>query len=148
MGYCMRQTNSQFYSKNEFHNEAVLRVIADTIEQHERGAGYPWVNPQRVVEAKDLAEILKAWRYQPKLDAQGNITGVEFTGEKSGACHELFKMIAPAVQSGSFIEMLGEDGAKWRWVFDGTTCEEIQAMVNWPTPGEQSLVGLPGQNVA
>lgn len=139
MGYCMRQTNSQFYSKKEFHNEAVLRVIADTIEQHKRGAGYPWVNPQQVVDARNLAEILRAWRYQTMLDAEGNITAIEFIGEKSGACLELFKMIAPAVQPDSFIEMLGEDGAKWRWVFDGSTCEEIQAVMNWPTQGAQPM---------
>lgn len=34
-------------------------------------------------------------------------------------------------EPGSYIEMRGEDGALWRWVFDGKTCKEITAKITW-----------------
>ena len=39
--------------------------------------------------------------------------------------------IAPYVEAGSYIEMYGEDGDKWRYVFDGKTVKEVYPKVEW-----------------
>lgn len=49
---------------------------------------------------------------------------MDFTGEKYGDDTLLFKAIAPFVLKHSFIVMVGEDGAKWSWDFDGKNCKE------------------------
>jgi len=60
------------------------------------------------------------------------ITGIYFNGEKfDGTEHEMFNSIAPFVEAGSYIEMLGEGGEIWRWVFDGETCEEKAATITF-----------------
>ena len=55
--------------------------------------------------------------YDFQLDTDGNITELEFIGEKLGNDFEMFQSIAPYVQDGSYIWMIGEDGSQWRWVF-------------------------------
>ena len=62
---------------------------------------------------------------------RGNVTGISFHGDKMGEDYQMFQSIAPYVRSGSFIEMIGEDGEQWRWVFKDGKCREIIAKVSW-----------------
>jgi hypothetical protein len=61
----------------------------------------------------------------------GDITGLEFTGEKYGDCPLLFTTLAPYIEAGSVIEYHGEDGDKWRYVFDGKTIKVTKPKVVW-----------------
>lgn len=86
------------------------------------------------VEAQHTGIVLaktKEWAYDFELDETGNVTGIEFLGEKVGEDYWMFQSIAPYVKDGSFIEMLGEDGEQWRWVFKDGNCREITAKVSW-----------------
>ena len=74
--------------------------------------------------------------YNFKLNAEGDITAIEFQGEKLRDDYEMFQKIAPFVRDGSFLEMMGEDGALWRWVFRNGRCQEVNAIVSWPDEGE------------
>src|SRR5690606_21320852 len=65
----------------------------------------------------DVAYALDAWRWVPEREATGDIVGLRFRGERLGDDRVLFEAIAPFVEPGSFIEMVGEDGAIWRWTF-------------------------------
>ena len=69
--------------------------------------------------------------YDFHLDPDGNITELKFKGEKLGDDLEMFRSIAPYVQDGSYIWMMGEDGSQWRWVFQSGVCKEITAKVEW-----------------
>jgi hypothetical protein len=60
-----------------------------------------------------------------------NVIGISFMGEGYSNDIEMFNILAPFVEEGSFIEMSGEDGSIWRWVFDGQTCQEKQPEVKW-----------------
>lgn len=70
--------------------------------------------------------------YDFQLDSDGNITDVEFIGEKLGNDFTVFQAIAPYVQDGSYIWMVGEDGSQWRWIFQSGICKEVKAKVEWP----------------
>lgn len=70
--------------------------------------------------------------YYFTLDPEGNITDIEFHGEKLYEDFSLFQSLAPYVKDGSYIEMMGEDGEQWRWVFANGKCREIKATVTWP----------------
>lgn len=71
--------------------------------------------------------------YIAELDDDGNIVGLDFAGDKLAYDEDkMFEQIAPYVESDSFIEMLGEDGTRWRQVFKDGKCREIKASVAWP----------------
>jgi len=60
------------------------------------------------------------------------VTGISFEGESQDGSEEaMFQSIAPFVEADSYIEMQGEAGEIWRWVFDGTTCVEKVANLNF-----------------
>ena len=52
------------------------------------------------------------------------------SGEKIGNDFDVFRLIAPYINDG-YIEILGEDGAKWRWIFKDGICSEIYPNVEW-----------------
>ena len=87
------------------------------------------------VKTENTARILSKmtrFGYEPEMDDDGNIVGVEFVGEKISYSEDtMFDAIAPYVEDGSFIEMTGEDGCMWRWVFKNGTCKEQRATITW-----------------
>lgn len=48
----------------------------------------------------------------------------DFCGEKLGDDIDIFEILAPYIHKG-YIEMQGEDGDSWRWIFDGDKVNEI-----------------------
>jgi hypothetical protein len=130
----MRKKDSDFGIKAEDKPRALelargllgQETITDASGRH-----FSWVNRRSMEGAASIEEMLREWRWEPVLDLDGNITDLYFEGEKLGDDLTLWQAIAPAVVKGSFLEMMGEDGALWRWKFDGTTCEEQSAKVSW-----------------
>jgi len=80
---------------------------------------------------QSLSDVLDCWSYQATLDAKGNIVGLEFLGEKLLEQPILWDAVAPLVREGSYLEMLGEDGARWRWVFKDEKMVEVFATISW-----------------
>ena len=75
---------------------------------------------------------LENYGYVPITDNDGNVTDLDFAGDKLAYDEdEMFEKIAPYVDDGSFIEMSGEDGAQWRWVFSGGKVREVKAKIIW-----------------
>ena len=86
------------------------------------------------VSTENVGRFLSVlWRYpyDYTFDVDGNITEIEYVGEKLGRDFELFQKVAPFVRDGSFIEMYGEDGERWRWIFKNGKCREVTAKVTW-----------------
>lgn len=74
----------------------------------------------------------KNWPYRFALNDEGEITDIEFIGEKFCEDFTFFHSIASYVQDGSYVEMVGEDGTQWRWIFHNGICREVKAAVSWP----------------
>ena len=70
--------------------------------------------------------------YNYELNADGDIVAIQFHGETLRDDFEMFQKIAPFVRSGSFLEMAGEDGAQWRWIFKDGICHQVNAIISWP----------------
>lgn len=120
MGYCIEQTDSSFTIKKENWDDAFKAVKFQLAVKTYQWVGTDWFNGLR-----DIYSILEFWGYQPEFNQDtGDITGINFDRDKLGDEFELFKVIAPFVEAGSFIEMVGEDHISWRWNFNGTTCTE------------------------
>jgi hypothetical protein len=122
MGYCMQQVDGSFFIASADAHKAVKAM-------QELGKERKWDFEFDKLDC--LPDILNEWCWELDVAESGNIRGIQFTGEKSRDELDMFKAIAPFVKAGSFIEMRGEDGCMWRYVFDGTTCNEVYAKVSW-----------------
>jgi hypothetical protein len=124
MGYYMSQRDNSFFLPKEKQQEA-LQAIKIAAESKPRIFG------ACTSQFQTLQEALESWCWKPQFDKKGNIEAISFEGQKSGYELELFQAIAPFVKAGSFIEMSGEDGAIWRYQFDGTICFENYPKIIW-----------------
>lgn len=135
MGYYMNQEETNFFIPKEYHGLMLqkiksLMVDTDAMRGGSWGGGgvvekwYSWVHTQTVLEAVTVQDALKAWRWEPDLNEEGDIVYLSFIGEKSGQDDVILNAIAPYVKEGSYISMRGEDGALWQWFFDGKELKE------------------------
>jgi len=141
MGYCMDQTEAKFSIKRENHIPALNALKVLMTKDSLKGGGssgpsgrtrhFSFCNGADVDGWANLAQAMEEMRWEPKLDSEYNIVGIEFCGEKMGDDNHIFKAIAEFVEDGSFIQMRGEDGDQWRWKFSGGKCEEEHANVSW-----------------
>jgi len=134
MGYCMHLEATQFHLPKK-HFKAALKAIQglagkETIRDG-GGRHFSWVDSAEFINATTLEAALEAWRWHPELDEKGDIVDLQFEGEKSGDDEILFGAIAPFVKEGSYIQMMGEDGHRWRWKFNGKACTEVNSTVVW-----------------
>lgn len=86
------------------------------------------------VSSENVGKVMAAARHYPyefEFDNEGNITDIDFVGDKLAGDKAMFQKIAPLVRDGSVIEMEGEDGAQWKWVFKDGKCKEIKATLVW-----------------
>lgn len=128
----MEQEYAEFSIKSENFCKtlAAIKALAgrETIRDS-TGMHFSWVDTEKFLQAKTLSEAMMAWRWD--VHTEDGVIGIEFMGEKLGDDLVLFKAIAPFVESGSYIEMRGEDGALWRWVFEDGQVKEKVATVTW-----------------
>lgn len=85
-------------------------------------------------KTKILHELTILWRWRLVFDGMtGDVNKIEFESSdgKLGDEDILFNTIAPFVGEGSYIEMVGEDGEMWRWVFDGNTMKHVKPIITW-----------------
>lgn len=73
---------------------------------------------------------LCAGRWMFELDEKNNVVEINFDGEKGRDDDEL-KPLAPYVKDGSYVEMMGEDGARWRWIFKNGKIITKDAKISW-----------------
>ena len=127
MGYSMHLDHAGFDLDMAHERDMVLaaRALAD---QHDH---IRWVDKAELREATTIKEVFSAFGWRIRIDIDRAVRDVLFEGEKLGDEDLFFGAIAPWVASGSYIEMVGEDGDRWRWVFDGVTVKQVQPKVSW-----------------
>ena len=143
MGYYMENREAHFVIKAK-NVPAALEAIRSLAKQTHKGSGgswsggkvlsknFAWVNTEEIANAKNIQEAFETWRWTVDLnDETGDVCSIYFDGEKMGDEDHLFNAVAPYVESGCYIEMSGEDGAIWRWSFDGGECHTIDASMDW-----------------
>ena len=157
MGYLIDQIDSNVHIGAEHLDEAMkeakLLITPDAKEKNGAGGStwrgknipiekhYAWVNEERALNAKTFKEVTEAFRWDTEEDKEGNVIHFSFTGQKYGGDELVFlNTIAPYVKKDSYIEMRGEEGELWKWYFDGETCKEHHAIVQYPTLEEGDIL--------
>lgn len=133
MGYYMNQTDGKFFIKKENINKVIKAIQGlhgkESIEDSS-GRHFSWVDHD-FYKKDNISDIFICWRWEVGFDEDGNVNSVTFQGEKLGDDGVLFKKIAPYVQDGSYIEMVGEDNMMWRWIFQDGRVFEKYPEVKW-----------------
>lgn len=90
-----------------------------------------WASLKRILNLDTLEEMFDEFGFYMYLNESNDTYKIEFSREKLDEFEEeLFKCIAPYVNDG-YLEYLGEDGEKWRYVFKDGVCKEIYPRVEW-----------------
>lgn len=148
MGYNMSQVDAHFYieyknkkpallaAKRLFHPD-MLNKFGKAGEYHNGKkieSCYSWVDTGEANYVSTIEGMLEAWGWKATNNDELNIVDIEFQREKIGQEHLLFRSIAEFVKPGSYIEMEGEDNAKWRWIFKNNDCKEVfaETITRWP----------------
>lgn len=123
MGYCIDSVKSKFEIKKENKEKALLALkgLAAKVQR------LMWIDTDVITESEYLEEALDECGWELQHDGDCEIIGIEFQREKLGDEDQIFAAIAPFVENESFIEMRGEDGDCWRWIFKNGECKEVHA---------------------
>ena len=131
MGYCVTQESCRNFLIKKSNKGKVLQAIKDLAGKETiadaSGRHFSWVDPN-YEKAKTLGDAFSKWRWQIETNKVGDVINLQFEGEKLGDDYVLMCAIAPFVTSGD-IEMRGEDGFMWRWVFKDKKCHELLGRV-------------------
>ncbi len=138
MGYYMHIQDQEFLLKEE-NKEKALAAIKRLSPEHGSGGSrhenrYSWVNTERYMKAETLEQAMEAWRWSSYVDDgidDGDIDNLEFLGEKLGDDRVLFAALAPFVEEGSHVTMMGGDMDVWRWFFTDGKCFTQYALLNF-----------------
>jgi len=140
MGYYMEQTDSYFIIKKENFDaclEAIKGLYQKYVKNEVNGSWVDWHEFEK--EDITLEEAFEAWRWRLRFATEyewanteeDNVFDIVFEGEKRGDDDIFFNTISPFVEDGSYIQMSGECGAMWRWVFCDGICKEIEPQITW-----------------
>lgn len=80
-----------------------------------RGEWFSFTDPDEIRAATTLADMMAAFRWPVHEDADGNIDGIEFSGQKLGDDRQVFDALAPFIEDGSFIEIDGDVFIRWEF---------------------------------
>lgn len=129
MGYCTELSDSTISITKE-NAKNIMNNLKDYIEKV--NPDWRWVSNKYLIDAieeEEFESVMEEVRYAVYL--VDDLYKIDYlAGEKLGDDFEIFKIIAPFVNDG-YIEMIGEDGSKWRWVFENGECNEIYPSVEW-----------------
>ena len=140
MGYNISLIDSRFRIE-ESNLKPALVALQNTVVARTEPLYYS--NAPDIIQSKSLRTAVThmGWRLRFEEEDrdegtyEGSVIGISFEGEKSGSEEFLFNAIGPFVAPGSFIEILGEEGERWRYVFDGSACRRVEGKVEWGESG-------------
>lgn len=120
MGYCMRLVGSRF----EIYRGHFTATYEAAMEY---AHSVHWAD---VSDCRLLPDVMRHLRWELVFSPEGDVSDIRFEGEKLWGDDKLFAALAPFVRDGSYIEMVGEDGHRWRWTFkDGKMTKRSGVMV-------------------
>lgn len=128
MGYCI-SVNSENFSFNKNKSDDILKAVKEAV-QNKQITKCRWTNVNSLLYSDNITELFDEMRFEVfKKDKDSY--GIDFFGEKYDGCEEqFFKAIAPYINDG-YLEYIGEDGDKWRYIFKNGECKEVYPKIVW-----------------
>lgn len=133
MGYRMTQMESDFRIPYPLFQEVLdgLKEAARKENAGGWGSSLPIADMAEFQLATTLRQAMTMCRWNLGIDDQGHVYKIDFKGENLYDDEQVLEAIAWAVEDGSYIEMFGEDGQRWRWVFNNGSMKVVDAIITW-----------------
>jgi hypothetical protein len=110
---------------------AALDALQTLVSNKDTDLG--WVDSLAVLGSDTFPEALSACGWELDLDEGLSAVAIRFSGQKyAGDEVGVLEAIAPFVADDSWIEMSGEQGEIWRWVFKNGGVTEEDADITCP----------------
>lgn len=127
MGYCVSVDSDNFSFKKKNGNK-ILNEVKNGIRNKEITEDR-WISHSSILNSKTVEELFEELRFDIKVE--DGIYSIDFYGEKFGGYEKsVFDVIAKYVEDG-YLEYIGEDGEKWRYIFKNGECKETYPKVVW-----------------
>lgn len=142
MGYCIDMRSASFCIKKDNIPKA-LKAMKSMAKDTSKGGGgasfggkttisFAWVDTKELVKVKTIEEAFAVWGYPVERGEKGgDVSEIYYEFEKIGDERQMFEVIAPYVERGSYLEMSGEDNETWQWYFNGRELEELSATLDY-----------------
>lgn len=131
MGYCIEMTESTIAITKE-NSIKMMDMLSQYIEDNK--PNWAWVDTNslyKYCKSHNFNEVMSELRYETYFNDGNDVYEIDyFSGEKLGDEFNIFPILAPYISDG-YIEMVGEDGDKWRWVFKDDKCNAKFPTVSW-----------------
>lgn len=135
MSYCFQMADQDFKinpDKINAAHEALYNYAVKDLD--ESASGWHGVSPSYVVKQrwkKDFNSLMEDMGFA--VDGlNGGVDYIELRYEKYRDTEfEIFQVLAPFVEEGSFIQFVGEDYNIWRYAFKDGKCVEQYAEMRW-----------------
>ena len=141
MGYYIRTPQTSFAIRTENISrffDLVDNLMSDeNVEENGHGGSYSdgrktnswysWVKTdavRRAISDREIRRVFEEWGYDLEHTIEGSDGVTHFYldiregNAKIGDEEKFFAAIAPIVEDGSFIDVVGEDDGKWRWMWE------------------------------
>lgn len=130
MGYCVEISETTFNFDKSNSNEILDKVKKDFKDYDDKELR--WIDKSDILQAETIEELFNAFRLELTFNEGKDIYEIDYmSGEKLGGYElDFYKCIAKFIND-SYIEYLGEDGEKWRYVFKDGKCEEKYPAEVW-----------------
>jgi hypothetical protein len=118
MGYCAQQHDTSFLVTDQ---DGAHEALAKDIDEFN--------------EAMSLEAMFDdiGWEWKPHIHGDDLYQSIS---KVLSICDKFFETLAPFVKDGSYIAMVGEDNAIWRWYFTKGKCESQSGALSWPKPNK------------
>jgi hypothetical protein len=129
MDYYVSSIESLVRIKKE-NFDKVTDILSDYTGRHKGDYFRPedWMDESTV----KLSTAFLKLGWLPEFDITGDMQELSFVDDQLLDEDRWFQDIAPFVESGSYIDMLGEDVTHWRIYFDGQVVETYPGFVTYP----------------
>ncbi|MGL6184752.1 MAG: hypothetical protein ACRC1T_05170 [Clostridium chrysemydis] len=128
MGYCIDVERGTF-SFDVDKADKILGLIKQGIRE-KKITEERWIDFNIILKSETIEEAFEELRFELFKD-EDKYKIDYFSGEKFGGYEEqFFKTIAPLIDDG-YLEYIGEDGEKWRYIFKNGECKEVYPKIVW-----------------
>lgn len=129
MGYSARISETKFLIKEENLEDAFIYAKDFLIKYDEK---ISYVEKEDIEATNNLEDLFEVFGFEIEKDPITlDINKLEFVWDKLGNDENLFGLIAPYIEEGSYIQWIGEDGDIWRYVFRNGIFEIVTPKIEW-----------------
>lgn len=127
MGYCVEINESTVSFDKKNIEKLIAKVKMDFKEGMIDGR---WIYESEVIKSANVEEFFDSLRLA--IYEEDDTYKIDYlSGEKLDGCElDLYNSMAEFSNDG-YIEYLGEDGEKWRYVFKDGKCKEVYPRLSW-----------------